>query len=91
MNGTSRTQKGNELEVWQPATPAVQYGVMQVWFLTRLRRMVRLRREQSELLSPEGLRLLDWAIYSTFCDCLEQGVANEGRSIIRTERAVHAE
>ncbi len=42
-------------------------------FLERLRRMLVQRAEHAPELSPGGLRLLDRAIFSTYCDCRTLG------------------
>ncbi len=64
-------------------------GYLRHFFLERLRRMVALRREQAPLLAPGDphLRLLDKAVYSTFCDCLDLGAGDEARAILRHEGA----
>ncbi len=60
------------------------------FFLARLRRMVAVRREQGPLLQTGELelRLLDKAVYSTFCDCLDLGVGDEARAVLRQEELV---
>ena len=60
---------------------------LQRFFLARLHHMVALRAERGPLLklgNPD-LRLLDKAVYSTFCDCLDLGAAEEARAILRHE------
>lgn len=58
-------------------------------FLKRLRRVVDMRRERAPLLEPgaSDLRLLDRAVYSTYCDCLDLGAGEEARAILREEWA----
>lgn len=53
-------------------------------FLSRLRRLLVIRREQSGRLNGGGIRLLDRTIYSTYCDCLESGVEEEARELLQT-------
>ncbi len=62
---------------------------LQRFFLTRLRRFVSVRRQRGPLLDAGDLdlRLLDRAVYSTFCDCLDLGVGEEARAILRNESA----
>lgn len=58
------------------------------FFLARLRDLVALRSEHARQL-PDGdpnLRLLDKAIYSIYCDCLDLGVGEEARAILRHEQ-----
>lgn len=61
--------------------------LVQRFFLERLRRMVAIRREHAPLLEAgdSSLRLLDKAVYSTFCDCLDLGTSDEARTILRQD------
>jgi hypothetical protein len=52
-------------------------------FLRRLNRLLRLRAEQSRQLNGEGLRLIDRAIYSTYCDAVDLGVPAEAQSLVQ--------
>ncbi len=54
-------------------------------FLSRLRRLMRHRAERSSALNPEGIRLLDRAIFSTYCDCRTLGGQAIAQGIIRSE------
>ncbi len=54
-----------------------------IYFLGRLRRLMRLRREHSGHLSDEGVRLIDRAIYSTYRDAVDLGVLAEAQKLIR--------
>jgi hypothetical protein len=59
------------------------------FFLQRLERLVEIRRDKGSLLE-EGtaiLRLVDKAVYSTFCDCLDLGAGKEARAILRGDSA----
>ena len=49
--------------------------------------MVALRREHAPHLEAGApdLRLLDRSVYSTFCDCLDLGVAAEARAVLSGE------
>ena len=60
---------------------------LQRFFLQRLNRFVAVRRERGPLLDAGDfdLRLLDKAVYSTFCDCLDLGVGDEARAILRND------
>ena len=59
----------------------------QAFFLARLQDFI-VRRQQS----PEGegkewqSRLLDKALYSTYCDCLDLGLGDEAREQLRRHR-----
>ncbi len=67
------------------------YSPVQVLFLLRLTRLLRDRQDWVKRLSPEDwrLKLLSKAIYSTFCDCVEQGVAEDARSLFAKSRATN--
>ncbi|MHB1162190.1 MAG: hypothetical protein ACYC3V_17940 [Chloroflexota bacterium] len=58
---------------------------LQRFFLARLQRMVAVRREQDPEAGDPNLRLLDKAVYSTFCDCLDLGAGDEARAALRHE------
>ena len=59
----------------------------QRFYLERLRRMVGLRQEHGrpENVGNQEQRLLDRAIYCTLCECLDLGVGEEARAILRHE------
>jgi len=52
-------------------------------FLLRLRRLIWLRRNCAGQVDDSVLKVLDKAIYSTFCDCLEVEVAEEARRLLK--------
>lgn len=58
------------------------YSALQLYFLRRLNRLLRLRREQSVQLNGDGLRLIDRAIYSTYCDAVDLGVVAEAQRLV---------
>ena len=54
-------------------------------FLRRLRRLLLIRRNQWEELATEGHRLIDRAIYTTYCDAIglvEEEVGEEARKLL---------
>ena len=54
-------------------------------FLRRLRRLLLIRRNQWEELADEGQRLIDRAIYTTYCDAAglaEEEVGEEARKLL---------
>lgn len=59
------------------------YSPLQLHFLRRLNRLLHLRREQGPQLNGEGVRLLDRAIYSTYCDLVDLGVAAEAQKLLQ--------
>lgn len=58
------------------------FSPLQLHFLRRLNRLLQLRREQGSQLNGEGVRLLDRAIYSTYCDLVDLGVASEAQKLL---------
>lgn len=58
------------------------YSPLQLHFLRRLNRLLRLRGEQSGQLNEDGVRLIDRAIYSTYCDSVDLGVAAEAQKLL---------
>ena len=53
--------------------------------LARLRRLLRTRREKGGTLNEAGIRLLDRAIYSTYCDAVDLGIGDEARKCLDAE------
>jgi hypothetical protein len=58
------------------------YSPLQLHFLRRLNRLLRLRAEQSVQLNDDGVRLIDRAIYSTYCDAVDLSVAGEAQKLL---------
>lgn len=58
------------------------YSPLQLHFLRRLHRLLRLRGEQTGQLNEEGVRLIDRAIYSTYCDAVDLGVMDEAQKLL---------
>src|SRR3972149_4178223 len=73
--------------LWEGASPLTEseasYSPLQLHFQRRLTRLLRLRQEQSTELNGEGVRLIDRAIYSTYCDACDVGVAAEAQKLLR--------
>jgi hypothetical protein len=61
-----------------------RYSSLQFHFLRRLNRLLRLRQQQREHLKPEGLRLLDRAIFATYRDCTAAGVLAEAQRVVQS-------
>ncbi len=68
-------------------TQSRNYSPLQALFLIRLNRLLHLRQEAAtrQLEDEWRLKLISKAIYSTFCDCVELGVAEDARTLF--ERA----
>jgi hypothetical protein len=76
--------KGGMDEMVSPLTESeASYSPLQLHFLRRLNRLLRLRQEQSTELNGEGVRLIDRAIYSTYCDACDVGAAAEAQKLLR--------
>jgi hypothetical protein len=64
------------------------YSPLQILFLIRLNRLLRLRQEAITRQDDDWrARLLSKSIYSTFCDCVELGVSEDARSLFARSRA----
>ncbi len=55
-------------------------------YLSRLRRLLRLRRDHFEELNDQGLRLLDRSIFAAYCDCLDIGEGDAAKSVLKDVR-----
>jgi len=66
---------------------AARYTVTQRFFLGRLERLVGLRRAPDSHLEAWQQALVSRAIYSTYCDCVEQGLANIAQVVIHREES----
>jgi hypothetical protein len=86
----------NERKVNAPGAPVQSGGLRsytptQLFFLTRLSYLVRQRRELINTLDAgdSHRKLLDKALYSTFLDCMEEGVGDEAKALLaqQTEAA----
>ncbi|MCH8815757.1 MAG: hypothetical protein IH957_11835 [Chloroflexi bacterium] len=62
---------------------STNFSPMQQHFLTRLRRLLRLRKEQSNKLNQGGLQLIDRAIYTTYCDAADCGVTVAAQQMLQ--------
>ena len=51
-------------------------------FVTRLDRLIHMRRNYRHDLNPIGIRLLDRSIEATFQDCLDCGAADVARGLM---------
>jgi hypothetical protein len=60
------------------------YTPMQLHFLQRLAHLVKQRREHIHLLQPTDwkMRLINKALYSTYRDCVAEGVGEEAKQIL---------
>jgi hypothetical protein len=61
-----------------------RYSDVQLHFLRRLNRLLCLRQQQRAQLKPQGLRLLDRAIFATYRDCSAAGVSAEAQEVVQS-------
>ena len=87
MRHVDKTEEGMEEMVSPFAESETSYSPLQLHFLGNLTRLLSLRQEQSEQLNGEGARLIDRAIYSTYCDAVDLGVAEEAQKLLHTSAA----
>lgn len=66
-----------------PMESTLSLTPLQLHFLRRLNRLLRLRSEQVVQLNGEGVRLIDRGIYSTYCDLRDLGVGNEAQKALQ--------
>ena len=64
---------------------ASRYTIIQRFFLTRLEHLVARRRAFPARAERWQRRLVDHAIYSTYCDCVSLGLTSEARTVLRGE------
>jgi hypothetical protein len=60
------------------------YSPLQLFFLMRLSYLVRRRKEELASLDPSHWksRLLNKALYSTYCDSVTEGVGEEAKALL---------
>jgi hypothetical protein len=61
-------------------------GQLREGYLSRLRRLLRLRRDHYDELNDQGLRLLDRSIFAAYCDCLDIGEGDAARAVLKDVR-----
>ena len=82
-NIKSIEERGNERQ-----SKIKPYSELQLFFLLRLERLLRVRREHMALSASSDwwAKLLNKAIYSTYCDCIELGVGEDARSLFARDQ-----
>lgn len=65
------------------------YSSLQALFLHRLSKLLSGRQDWSKRLPTDDWRvkLLNKAIYSTYCDCVEQGLSEDARDLLAKSRS----
>ena len=82
MGRVKETQGGTEDMLSPLRETEGTFSPLQLHFLGRLNRLLRLRGEQSGQLNEDGLHLIDRAIYSTYCDAADLGVTDEAQKLL---------
>ena len=72
--------------VSEPRVGAAKSEQLREGYLSRLRRLLRLRRDHFEELNDQGLRLLDRSIFAAYCDCLDIGEGEAARGVLKDVR-----
>ncbi|MHB1132650.1 MAG: hypothetical protein ACYC4L_09720 [Chloroflexota bacterium] len=83
----SGADNGNERAAGLVPTGA--HNPTQAFFLARMERLLRLVDEYATLLKAEDweTRLLQKAIYSSYCDCVQLGVGAQARELLARHRS----
>ena len=76
--GLTRGAAPLRLHQWKAMNPS-EYA------LARLRRLLRTRHDKGDQLNAVGARLLNRAIYSTYCDAVNLGAGDEARECLGAE------
>ncbi|HWP29520.1 MAG TPA: hypothetical protein VFB73_00435 [Chloroflexota bacterium] len=65
------------------------YSALQLFFLMRLSYLVRRRKEEMASLDPSHwkYKLLNKALYSTYCDCVQEGVGEEAKVLLGQQQS----
>lgn len=72
----------------QPGGPLRGYTPAQAFFLMRLQTLIGKRQHHATITQAGDwrTRLLDKALYSTYCDCIALGVGDDARNLLRQMR-----
>jgi hypothetical protein len=98
--GVAQASKGDMMRPADPGNPNVEavpptasglksYSALQLFFLMRLSFLVRRRKEELASLDPSHwkFKLLNKALYSNFCDCVEEGVGEEAKVLLGQQQS----
>lgn len=75
-----------DASVSEPQPAAASPAQLREGYISRLRRLLRLRRDHFEELNDQGLRLLDRSIFAAYCDCLDIGEGEAARGVLKDVR-----
>ncbi len=59
-----------------------RYSDLQLYFLRRLNRLLRLRQQEADRLKIGELRMLDRALFSAYRDCTAEGMGAEAQKML---------
>jgi hypothetical protein len=59
------------------------YSDLQLYFLRRLNRLLRMRRQEAGQLKPSEVRLLDRALFAAYRDCTAEDVGAEAEKMLQ--------
>jgi len=62
--------------------PSRKDGGLGSFYVSRLERLIRLRRDFEDHLNDLGVDILDRSIYATFRDCVDSGLADRARLLM---------
>jgi hypothetical protein len=62
--------------------PSRKDGGLGSYYLSRLERLIRLRRDFEDHLNDLGVDILDRSIYATFRDCVDAGASDRARDLM---------
>ncbi len=64
------------------------YTDVQLFFLLRLERLLRVRRDHAAISNSNDwwAKLLSKAIYSTYCDCIELAVGDDAKALLSRDQ-----
>src|SRR4051812_47732554 len=98
--GVSQAPEGDKMRPADPGNSNVEavpstgsglksYSALQLFFLMRLSYLVRRRKDELASLDPSHwkFKLLNRGLYSTFCDCVEEGVGEEAKVLLGQQQA----
>ncbi|MHB8376838.1 MAG: hypothetical protein ACYDEB_07765 [Dehalococcoidia bacterium] len=83
---TTRTRTAKDVRAMIPEIAKARPEQLKDGYLSRLRRLLRLRRDHFDELNEAGLRLLDRSIFSAYCDCLDIGQGEAARGVLKDVR-----
>jgi hypothetical protein len=70
----------------RPSPGIAKPAALREGYIARLRRLLRLRKQHEGELNEQGLRLLDRAIFSAYCDCRDAGLHDQAVALLEEAR-----